>query len=185
MTLQEPCRVVIVAAALVAVACGGASQITPSDPDLGEEAAAVESGVLTASAHKGPLPEELLAVLNCESLAQVFYQDVIDQLGAGKPFTKVVEAEEKHTSTLEKLYTKRLLEVPGAVATCGSTGMPPLIDITTACSDAVELEKAIAGSYEIVRNLTPAPPSDVLRVLGHLAKATEKHEAAFMKCSQP
>jgi rubrerythrin len=184
MSLQKPFRVVIVTGALAAVACGGSSGITTSDPGLDEATLAVESGMFTASAHEGELPDELLAVLNCEHTAAVFYQRVIDELEAGKPFIKVVEAEKKHRDSLMKLYTKRVPDPPGLEGACGTFAEPLLNDIPTACADAVELEDEIAAAYEVVQELDPAPPSDVLRVLENLEKTTDRHKAAFENCAE-
>lgn len=182
MILQKPFRVVTVTGALAAVACGGSSGITTSDPGLDEAPLAVESGMFTASAHEGELPAELVDVLNCERFAAASYRTAMDSLGEVKPFVNVYKAEsEKHISRLERLYSDRGLPLPLALQVCEPIEPLALTDLRTACADARSLEAAMIGRYADL--LSSALPKDVETVLDHFRSASDKHRRAFARCA--
>jgi len=125
--------------------------------------------------------EALGLALQDEYRAESLYRQVLGQFGEVRPFSNVVNAEQRHSAALERVYGRRGLVVPE------NTGReliqePHWKTLQEACQVAVEAERDNVALYEdlLGRDL----PADVVQVFEHLRDASlDRHLPAFERCA--
>jgi rubrerythrin len=136
-------------------------------------------------ASTGPLEASALDALGLalqdEYAAEKLYRQVLDQFGEVRPFSHIVNAEQRHSAALERVYVRRGLVAPE------NTGRelsqePQWKTLQEACQVAVDAERDNVALYEelLGRDL----PADVVRTFEHLRDASlERHLPAFERCA--
>lgn len=125
--------------------------------------------------------EALGLALADEYAAEALYREVLDQFGEVRPFSHIVNAEQRHSAALEHVYSRRDLVAPG------NTGQelsqePQWMTLQEACQVAVKAERDNVALYQdlLGRDL----PVDVVRTFEHLRDASrERHLPAFERCA--
>lgn len=112
--------------------------------------------------------------LEDEYLAHAEYELIINELGAARPFTNIIKAEETHIKLVEALYSDYDLALP-SVDPSTYIALPESIE--AALATGVEAEIANIAMYEIF--LSQELPDDVREAFEYLQKASESHLAAF------
>jgi len=133
----------------------------------------------------GTLPDEVKIALdkaiNDEYAAYSTYDAVIKKLGAVRPFSMIISAEEQHIARLKSIYDKYGIKVP-TNKLIGTINSPSTIQ--EACQTGVEAEIANANLYK--NELVPASQDyeDVTLVFTDLMNASlQKHLPAFERCN--
>jgi hypothetical protein len=115
-----------------------------------------------------------------EYRAETIYQGVIDDFGTVLPFAAILTAEQRHSTTIGALFTKRGLPVPlnpVSVAT-----VPHFATVRQACAAGVTAERENIALYD--RFLAGALPDDVRQVFSNNRRASlENHLPAFLNCA--
>lgn len=143
------------------------------------QAAAVVSGPGTGDLSASEI-EALGMALNDEYKAWAVYDQVIADLGAVRPFTRIVTAEETHIDALVTLFDRYGLEVP---ENPWSGNVPTFDSRTEACAGGVQAEIDNAALYDQL--FTMVDNSDIIRVFTALQQASlSKHLPAFERCAQ-
>lgn len=147
-----------------------------------QQAAPTESAPSAASAPATPLsPEEKAALhdaLDDEYRAWSTYDQVIQDLGDERPFSRIRGAEERHIEALKTTFARYGLEVP---ANPYIGRVPHFASFGEACNAGAAAEIANAALYERLEKSTQRP--DILFVFGNLRRASEdRHLPAFRRC---
>lgn len=126
--------------------------------------------------------EEIAALdltLNDEFKAEATYQKVIEKFGDVKPFSNIINAEVKHSTSLLKLYAKYNIPVPN---NDWYDKVPEFETIEEACLAGVNAEIENAALYDsLFDNLDH---SDITKVFTALRDASQNnHLPAFEKCA--
>jgi len=123
--------------------------------------------------------EALLMALDDEYKAWSVYEQVIDDLGAVRPFTSIQRAEERHISALITLFDRYGLDVPANEW----LGQVPSYDtLGEACQAGVDAEVDNAALYDQLFDMVDNP--DIIRVFTALQKASEaQHLPVFERCA--
>lgn len=127
---------------------------------------------------------ELLATLDQgiqdEYRAEAIYQGVVDDFGPVLPFTQVLTAELRHSTTIAQLYARRDLPVSASQATVST--VPHFATVRAACAAGVVAERENIALYD--RLLGGALPDDVRQVFSNNRRASlDNHLPAFVACS--
>lgn len=132
----------------------------------------------------GPLmPTEvadLLAALDDEYKARATYHQVLADHGDVRPFTNIVEAEQRHIDALATIFLRYGLDIPldpwpGHVPRYGT--------IAEACAAGVQAEIDNATLYD--RLLAGTDREDLLDTYRNLQRASqENHLPAFRRCAE-
>ncbi|MBK9179468.1 MAG: DUF2202 domain-containing protein [Acidimicrobiales bacterium] len=123
---------------------------------------------------------DLLAALDDEYKARATYAQVLADFGDVRPFSNIVEAEQRHIDALERLFARYGLDMPpdpwpGQVARYGS--------LSEACAAGVEAEIDNAALYD--RLLAGTTRNDLLDTYRNLQRASqENHLPAFRRCAE-
>jgi hypothetical protein len=123
--------------------------------------------------------EAIMVALNDEYRAWSIYDEVIADLGAARPFLKILRAEENHITALVGLLERHGIDVPpnewpGNVPTFDSLG--------EACTAGVQAEIENADLYDGLLNMAESP--EVIRVFTSLQRASlTRHLPAFEQCA--
>lgn len=114
-----------------------------------------------------------------EVRAETWYQEVIEQFGKIRPFSRIVQAERNHIRALERVYARYGFELPALqVPTHGAFG-----SVQEACRIGVRAEIENIEMYDRLEQ--PIDEADVLLVFGRLRWASqERHLPAFRRCSR-
>jgi hypothetical protein len=124
--------------------------------------------------------EALLLGIKDEQNAYAFYDAVIDQFGAVRPFTNIQNAEAQHMEALEFLFDRYGLDVPEAQPL---TEIPEMATRADACELAAQAEIANFGIYDQILDTVSDYP-DLVQVFTNLRNASEvNHLPAFERCS--
>lgn len=118
--------------------------------------------------------------LRDEVRSKAEYDSAIER-GAGMPFLRIVQAEERHAELLRSLFRARQLAVPQMEAPLAdeSAAAPP----AAACVRAVASEAANVALYDRLLASEALPP-DVRAVFEHNRSASlEHHTPAFRRCA--
>lgn len=119
--------------------------------------------------------EDLLAALDDEYKAHATYQQVLTDFGEVRPFSNIVEAEQRHIDSLVVLFERYGITVP-ANPWPGRT--PRYSSIEEACLAGVDAEIDNAALYD--RLLSGTERDDLLRTYRNLQRASqENHLPAF------
>ena len=127
---------------------------------------------------------ELLAALDSgiqdEYRAEAIYQGVVNDFGPVLPFTQILMAELRHSTTIAQLYTKRGLPVPASQAAVST--VPHFATVREACAAGVVAERENIALYD--RLLGGVLPDDVRLVFSNNRRASlDNHLPAFVACS--
>jgi hypothetical protein len=123
--------------------------------------------------------EHLIAALDDEYQARATYAQVIEDFGDVRPFSNIVEAEDRHARALIRLFERYGIPVPpdtwpGRVPRYGS--------LREACEAGVAAEIANAGLYDEL--LSGTDRADIREVYENLREASqERHLPAFRRCA--
>ena len=108
-----------------------------------------------------------------ERIARLEYEVIIERLGAVRPFSNIVRAEETHIQWLEGLFAGHGLAVPA-----DTTSRPAApANLVAALRAGREAEIDNIAMYD--RFLAQDLPADVRRVFVQLKAASENHLRAF------
>lgn len=120
------------------------------------------------------LEEMLEYAIEDEYMAKYEYEALISDLGADRPFTNILEAENAHISALEDLYAVLGYSIPEVDP---STMVVVPDSIEEALEIGIEAEIANIAMYDLF--LAQELPEEVRSVFLNLQKASESHLAAF------
>jgi rubrerythrin len=126
-----------------------------------------------------PLRLALEEVLDDEYRARATYRAVVDRYGPVRPFSAIVEAEDRHVRALLPLFERHGFPIPedpwpGRVEVAAS--------LQDACAAGVAAEIENAAMFDRLRPLVADHP-DVARVFERLREASaERHLPAFRRC---
>lgn len=121
--------------------------------------------------------EKMLAyAIEDEYLAYAEYELIINELGAGRPFTNIIKAEATHIEELEALYDTYDLEIP-EVDPSVLVVLPASIEV--ALTTGIEAEINNIEMYD--KFLAQDLPADVREVFEELQAGSENHLAAFSR----
>ena len=125
--------------------------------------------------------QALLSALDDEYRAFTSYQAVIAKLGAVRPFSMIIRAEEQHISSLKALFDKYGVAIPENPY-LSKVAVPSTLQ--SACQVGVDAEIANASLYK--ETLLPAVKeyADITSVFTNLMNASqERHLPAFERCN--
>ncbi len=131
----------------------------------------------------GELPADVIAALEAgimdEYHAYATYAAVIEQFGAVRPFTNIINSERMHIDALAFLFERYGLDVPQAPV----VDTPQFASVQDACAAAVAAEVANFGLYDQWLATVQAYP-DLVQVFQALRDASEfQHLPAFEICA--
>lgn len=131
-----------------------------------------------------PLPESerahLIAALDDEYQARATYAQVIADFGDVRPFSNIVEAEDRHARALIGLFDRYGIPVPPDT---WPVRAPHYGSIREACEAGVAAEIANAGLYDEL--LSGTERADIREVYENLREASqERHLPAFRRCAE-
>jgi hypothetical protein len=136
-----------------------------------------------AHRHEQLTPSEvadLLAAIDDEFKARATYEQVLADFGDVRPFSNIVEAEQRHIDALMVLFARYGLEIPSDPWPAQVTRYQ---SIAEACAAGVEAEIENAALYD--RLLAGTTRVDVLETYRNLQGASqENHLPAFRRCAQ-
>jgi len=121
----------------------------------------------------------LIAALDDEYQARATYAQVIEDFGDVRPFSNIVEAEDRHARALIRLFERYGVHVPpdtwpGRAPRYGS--------LHEACEAGVAAEVANARLYDDL--LSGTDRADIREVYENLREASqERHLPAFRRCA--
>ncbi len=125
------------------------------------------------------LGESLAATYQDERHAEMIYERVLADFGSVRPFVNIVEAEQKHASSVAFLLTSRGLEVPESLWT--TDNVPRFTSVALACAAAADAEVENVELYD--RYLALELPADVRTVFQNNRVASlDNHLPAFNRC---
>lgn len=123
--------------------------------------------------------EALAMALDDEYKAWAVYDQVIADLGAVRPFTRILQAEEAHIAALVTLFDRYGLQVP---ANPWPGNVPTFDTLAEACAGGVQAEIDNAALYDELFSMVDNP--DIVRVFTSLQQASQtKHLTAFERCA--
>lgn len=124
--------------------------------------------------------EVLDEALDDEYKARATYRAVLRKFGEVRPFSNIVESEQRHIEALLGLYARYGLE-PIDDRWTGHVEAPT--SLQQACREALQGEIENGAMYN--RLLSRVDDPAVIRVLSRLREAsTERHLRAFQRCSE-
>ncbi len=137
----------------------------------------------TCTGSSGALSDEVLDAMNLsiqdEYHAEFVYARVMADFGNVQPFANIINAEQRHSEVVGKLFTNHDLPVPASEWNLGN--VPSFGTLPAACAAAVEAEIANIALYD--EFLTMDLPQDVRNVFTNIRAASlEKHLPAFEAC---
>lgn len=122
----------------------------------------------------------LEATIQDEFRAETIYQGVINDFGPVLPFAAILTAEQRHSTVIGQLFTKRGLPVPVSAVTVVS--VPHFATLREACAAGVVAERENIALYD--RYLATALPDDVRQVFSNNRRASsDNHLPAFLTCA--
>jgi rubrerythrin len=118
--------------------------------------------------------------LDDEYKARATYRAVLDRFGEIRPFSNIVESEERHIQALLTIYRRHEIEPP-ADRWAGRVEAPASVE--AACRQGVEAERENDGMYARLLEVVRDP--DIREVMARLREASrERHLPAFERCLQ-
>ena len=125
--------------------------------------------------------EDLLMALDDEYKARATYRQVLADFGEVRPFSNIVEAEQRHIDALLVLFERYGIEVPDDP---WPGQAPRFSSIEDACQAGVQDEIDNAALYD--RLLAGTEREDLLATYRNLQRASqENHLPAFERHAQP
>jgi len=137
----------------------------------------------TCTDASGPVTDEVLNAMNLaiqdEYHAEAVYARVIADFGDAQPFYNIINAEQRHSEAVGRVFTNHDLPVPASEWNLGN--VPGFLTLPKACEAAVEAELANIALYD--QFLTLDLPQDAHNVFTNIRAASlEKHLPAFQAC---
>ncbi|MDR9437298.1 MAG: DUF2202 domain-containing protein [Thiohalophilus sp.] len=125
------------------------------------------------------LTEILTEAIEDEYKARATYRRVLEEFGDVRPFSNIVEAEQRHINALLVLFTEYGLRVP-------EDNWPDRVEtpatLLAACQEGVAAEIGNATMYDRLLAASSDYP-DIQSVLRNLQRASqENHLPAFQRC---
>lgn len=115
-----------------------------------------------------------------EYRAESIYEGVILDFGPILPFTAIIRAEVRHSSSSGQLFSNRGLTIP--VSEASASTVPRFSTVREACAAAVVAERENIALYDQLLNRVL--PSDVRQVFSNNRRASlDNHLPAFLACS--
>lgn len=115
-----------------------------------------------------------------EYRAETIYQGVVNDFGPILPFAAILTAEQRHSTTIGLLFTRRGLVVP--VSLVSVTTVKHFATVREACAAGVAAERDNIALYD--RFLAGDLPDDVRQVFSNNRRASlDNHLPAFMTCA--
>ncbi|MCC6991127.1 MAG: DUF2202 domain-containing protein [Acidobacteria bacterium] len=115
-----------------------------------------------------------------EYRAETIYQGVLNDFGPVLPFAAILTAEQRHSTVLGQLFSKRGLPVPVSAVTVAA--VPHFVALREACAAGVTAERENIALYD--RFLAGDLPDDVRQVFSNNRRASvENHLPAFITCA--
>ncbi|MFH1047801.1 MAG: DUF2202 domain-containing protein [Patescibacteria group bacterium] len=148
---------------------------------LGDECLAVQDLEYPAATLDETVVSALERALQDEFHARAIYASVIDQFGAVRPFSMIINAEEQHINALKALFDKYGVIVPAE----DPIDVPTYETFAETCQAGVTAEIANAALYR--DELLPAVQDheDIVFVFTNLMDASQqKHLPAFERCAR-
>ncbi|MDB9503357.1 DUF2202 domain-containing protein [Spirulina major CS-329] len=122
----------------------------------------------------------MIAAIEDEYHAHAFYTAVIEKYGDVRPFTNIVQAEERHAARLQALFEQYGLPVPPD--TFAGTVVAPQ-SVAAACALGIEAEIANVQLYD--EFLTWVSEPELRDLFSQFRRvSSEKHQRAFDRCQQ-
>lgn len=155
----------------------------PGDGGNGPGPGTCGEGDGTCTGSNDPLTAKVVEALNLaiqdEYHAEFVYLKVIADFGEVQPFSRIVEAEQRHSAVVGKVFTNHGLAVPASEWNIGN--VPSFGSLPAACEAAVEAEIANIALYD--KLLTWDLPQDARNVFTNIRAASlENHLPAFEAC---
>ena len=155
----------------------------PGDGGNGPGPGTCGEGDGTCTGSNDPLTAKVVEALNLaiqdEYHAEFVYLKVIADFGEVQPFSRIVEAEQRHSAVVGKVFTNHGLAVPASEWNIGN--VPSFDSLPAACAAAVEAEIANIALYDEL--LTWDLPQDARNVFTNIRAASlENHLPAFEAC---
>ena len=120
----------------------------------------------------------LLDALEDERKAEATYAAVIEKFGPVRPFSNIIEAEQRHAAALERQLARLGIDVPPDPWT-GKVAAPA--SIAQACESAVQGEVENIALYDRLIPMIEDPAAR--QVMENLQAASrERHLPAFRQC---
>jgi hypothetical protein len=121
----------------------------------------------------------LIAALDDEYQARATYAQVLEDFGDVRPFSNIVEAEDRHARALIGLFERYGIPVPPDT---WPGRAPRYASVREACEAGVAAEIANAGLYDEL--LAGTERADIREVYENLREASqERHLPAFRRCA--
>jgi hypothetical protein len=136
--------------------------------------------LLAPSVEVGALETLLYRAIQDEYHAESVYQGVLVDFGEVRPFSNIIQAEERHSAAIGRAYESRGWPVP--VSEWSVTNVPRFESVEEACRVGAEAEVANIEVYDelMVQEL----PADVLQIFtSNRAASLNAHLPAFQRCS--
>lgn len=135
------------------------------------------------SNYDGPLTADevhgLLLALNDEYHAWAVYDQVLQDLGAVRPFTNIKRSEAQHIAALQQLFVQYDVPMP---SNPWPGNVPSFASRTAACQAGVDAELLNRDLYDTLYATTER--ADIIWVYEQLQKASENnHLRAFQRCA--
>lgn len=115
-----------------------------------------------------------------EFRAETIYQGVLNDFGTMLPFAAILTAEQRHSTAIGQLYTKRGLAVPASLVSVST--VPHFATVREACAAGAAAERDNIALYD--RFLAGDLPDDVRQVFSNNRRASlDNHLPAFLTCA--
>mgnify|MGYP001813448837 CR=1 FL=1 len=122
----------------------------------------------------------LYRAIQDEYHAESVYQGVLADFGEVRPFSNIIQAEERHSAAIAQAYESRGWAVP--VSEWSVTNVPRFESVAEACRVGAEAEVANVEVYDDL--LQAELPEDVVRIfVSNRGASLERHLPAFQRCS--
>lgn len=124
--------------------------------------------------------QAMVDAIHDEYRARAFYTAVIEQFGAIRPFSNIVQAEERHTQLWNTLFAQYGLPIP-ADPFVGNVEAPDTLQI--ACQMGIDAEIANVAMYDSFLEFVQEP--DLRAAFTQLRNVSQNnHKPAFERCAQ-
>jgi hypothetical protein len=120
----------------------------------------------------------MIDAINDEYFARAFYTAVMEKFGNIRPFSNIVQAEDRHVQLWNTLFTQYGLDIPEDTF-AGNVEIPDTL--VAACQMGVEAEIANVTMYDNFLNFVQEP--DLKAVFTQLRQVSQNnHLPAFERC---
>ena len=162
---------------LFSFGCGG-SPTVPTASNQGPGACCEAAGTSSLASE---VLEAMAATLQDEYRAEAIYDRVLLDHGEGTwPFANIVNAEQRHSAAVARLYANRSMGVPAS--RWNVDVVPRFGSVLEACTAGIDAERENVAIYD--RFLKLALPADVERVFSSNRVASlQNHLPAFEACA--